>query len=137
MAIIAALRESEHSTLVATDRQQTESDGIEPLRSPINCRLRCHPKAPDSMGTQKTISPSAEYSVSGINKSIFLLQTGTACSNKWHSKLSMLNEHQHRQSRLAGVESKLEELCGVLVVGFLLESRDWQRWDHAKVRLRY
>ena len=45
----------------------------------------------------------------------------------------MLNEHQHRQSRLAGVESKLEELCGVLVVGFLLESRDWQRWDHAKV----
>lgn len=119
MTIIAALRESPDSILIAADSQQIETDTTGAIRSATSHKLQLHPTLPMAWG----ISDNATI---GSRFTGWLKQTEWRTEVDWYmaqqqiaTQLAMLNGHQRQLCRLAGQPAQNEQLCGVLIVGFI------------------
>src|SRR5688572_5096903 len=117
MTIIAAMRESETSILIAVDSQQLETPGNIP--SFTDTKLQWHPSIPLAWAV-------ADNATIGMRFSEIVKKLQFPPNINWDSledqlnkQLSTLNKKQREHCKRAGVNPAPEELASVLVAGFL------------------
>lgn len=118
MTVIAALKESPDSILIAADSQQMEIEATGQVRHLTSHKLQAHPKLPIAWGVYDNVSIGVEFNE-------WLKQFDWRYSNDWYGvqqqiaeRLATLNGNQRRLCQIAGRFAQDSELCGALIVAF-------------------
>lgn len=116
MTVIAAMRESEDSLLIAVDSQYIEMPGKIPFAT--DTKLQSHPSFPLAWGVADNSTIGNRFS-----EKVKKLQLSSANWNdvedELNRELSTLNAKQRAFSKRAGVNSLPGELASVLAIGFV------------------
>jgi hypothetical protein len=118
MTVIAALKESPDSILIAADSQTMEIEVTGQVRHSTSHKLQVHPKLPMAWGVYDNVSI-------GVDFNEWLNQYHWAPSIDWYDiqhqiaeRLATLNGNQRRLCTIAGRLVQDSELCGALIVAF-------------------
>lgn len=117
MTIIAAMKESETSILIAVDSQQTQTPGNIP--SFTDTKLQWHPSIPLAWGVADNATIGMQFSET-VKKLQFTPDISwDSLADQLNKQLSTFNKKQREHCKRAGVNPAPGELASVLVVGFL------------------
>jgi hypothetical protein len=118
MTIIAAMRETPESILIAVDSQQTEMPGG--IRISTDTKLQQHPTLPLAWGVAYNASIGTQFSEWARSYPLTSSTDWFTLQGQFAECLSRLNGTQRALSGLAGVRDlPPEALCSILVVGYL------------------